>query len=348
MEITATVRVCDGPGDPVCETKAFSALPDGLEALSAWLTSHGVSAAAMEGTGIFWRAPWDRVRDAGIEVQLLHAQHVKQLRGRKTDVEDSRWLARVCQFGLGRPSVVPDRQFHALRSLNRHRRTLVEERARVRNRAQKTIDRAGIRIGGIISDVFGVNGRIMLDGLVAGDSREDILSRLSAHVSGKLAALGSALSLSLADWERAMLADQMAAEAALQGRLHAVETAMLERLEAHGDTLDLLQTIPGIDRLAAASMLAEIGPDMSVFRSAHAFAAWAGLSPGNHESAGKRRKAQPGKDHGICAPRSSRPRTVPFAPATASSRASTATSPRGGEASAPSSPLRTRWRGSST
>ena len=291
MEITATVRVCDGPGGPVCETKAFSALPDGLEALVAWLTSHDVSAAAMEGTGIYWRAPWDRVRDAGIEVQLLHAQHVKQLRGRKTDVEDSRWLARVCQFGLGRPSVVPDRQFHALRSMNRHRRSLVEERARVRNRAQKTIDRAGIRIGGIISDVFGVNGRIMLEGLVAGDSREDILSRLSAHVSGKLAALGSVLSLSLADWERAMLADQMAAEAALQGRLHAVETAMLERLQAHADTLDLLQTIPGIDRLAAASMLAEIGPDMSVFGSAHAFAAWAGLSPGNHESAGKRRRS---------------------------------------------------------
>ncbi len=87
MEITSTVRLCDGPGDPVCETKAFSALPEGLEALAAWLTSHGVAAAAMEGTGIYWRAPWDRLRDAGIEVQLLHAQHVKQLRGRKTDVE---------------------------------------------------------------------------------------------------------------------------------------------------------------------------------------------------------------------------------------------------------------------
>ncbi len=291
MEITSTVRLCDGPGDPVCETKAFSTLPEGLEALAAWLTSHDVAAAAMEGTGIYWRAPWDRLRDAGIEVQRLHAQHVKQLRGRKTDVEDSRWLARVCQFGLGRPSVVPDRQFHALRSLNRHRRSLVHERARVRNRVQKTIDRAGIRIGGIISDVFGVNGRIMLEGLIAGDSREDILSRLSAHVSGKLATLGSALSLSLADWERALLADLMTAEAALQQRMNAVETAMLERLEAHGETLDLLQTIPGIDRLAAASMLAEIGPDMSVFRSAHAFAAWVGLSPGNNESAGKRRRS---------------------------------------------------------
>ena len=182
-----------------------------------------------------------------------------------SDVEESRWLARVCQFGLGRPSVVPDRQFHAF-------------------------DRAGIRIGGIISAVFGVNGRIMLEGLIAGVSREAILSRLWVHVSGKLAALGSApLSLSLTDWERALLADLMTAEVALQQRMNAVDTAMLERLEAHGETLDLLQTIPRIDRRAAASILAEIGPDMSVFGSIHAFAAWVGLSPGNNESAGKRR-----------------------------------------------------------
>ena len=254
MEIMATVRLCDGPGNPVCEMKAFSALPEGLEALTAWLTSHDVAAAAMEGTGIYWRAPWDRLRDAGIEVLLLHAQHVKQLRGRKTDVENSRRLARVCPSGLGRPSGV-------------------QERARLRNRVQKTIDRAGIRIVGIISDVFGVNGRIMLAGLIDGDPREAILSRLSSHVRGKLAALGSALSLSLADWERALLADLMTAEAALQGRLIAVETAMLERLKAHAETLDLLQTIPGIDRLAVASLLAELGPDTSVFRSAHAFAA---------------------------------------------------------------------------
>ena len=159
MEITPTARLRDGPGDPVCETIAFSALPDGLEALSARLTSHGVSAAAMEGTGICWRAPWDRLRDAGIGVHLLNALHVKQLRGRRTDVEDSRWLAPVCQFGLGRPSVVGDRQFHALRSLNRHRRSLSHERPRVRNRTQKTIDRAGIRTSGIISDDFGINHR---------------------------------------------------------------------------------------------------------------------------------------------------------------------------------------------
>ena len=289
MEITATVRLCDEPGEPVCETRSFSALPPGLDELAEWLVGHEVSAAAMEGTGVYWRAPWDRLSEAGIEVQLLHAQHVKQLRGRKTDVEDSRWLARVCQFGLGRPSLVPDRTFLALRSLSRHRRSLVQERARVRNRVQKVIDRAGVRIGGIISDVFGVNGRIMLDGLIAGDSREVILGRLSHHVSGKLATLGSALTFTLADWERELLRDLVSAEAALQTRMQAVQAMMLERLEPHREALELLQTMPGIDRVAAASILAETGPDMSVFGSVQAFAAWAGLCPGNNETAGKRR-----------------------------------------------------------
>ena len=98
-QVTATVRVATGAGEPLCETRRFSALGLGLDALAAWLTSHAVAAAAMEGTGVYWRAPLDRLQEAGIAVQLLHAHQVKQLRGRKTDIEDSRWLARVCQDG---------------------------------------------------------------------------------------------------------------------------------------------------------------------------------------------------------------------------------------------------------
>ncbi len=287
MEIAATVLLCGWPGEPVCETRSYSVLPPGLEELVGWLVGHEVSAAAMEGTG--WRAPWDRLSEVGIEAQLLHAQHVKQLRGRNTNIEDSRWLARVCPFGLGRPSLVPDRTFLALRSLSRHRRSLVQERARVRNRVQKVIDRAGVRIGGIISDVFGVNDRIMLDGLIAGDPLEAILGRLSRHVSGKLAALDSALSFTLADCEREPLKDLVSAETEPQKRLQAVEAMMLERLEPHREALEILQTMPGIDRVAAASILAETDPDMSVFGSAQDFAAWAGLSPGYNQTAGKRR-----------------------------------------------------------
>ena len=137
--ITATVRLA-GPTDakPRAETRLFNALASGLAALVDWLTGHRVKAAALEATGVYWHTPWQALTDAGIEAQLLHAQHVKQLRGRKTDVEDSRWLARVCQFGLGRPSFVPDQQFRDLRSLSRHRRKLVARRSQVRNQAQKS------------------------------------------------------------------------------------------------------------------------------------------------------------------------------------------------------------------
>ena len=181
--ITATVRLSDATaGTPRCETRMFSALASGLAALVAWLTGHRVGAASMEATGVYWHAPWQALTDAGIEAQLLHAQHVKQLRGRKTDVEDSRWLARVCQFGLGRPSFVPSQQFRDLRVLSRHRRKLVARRSQVRNQTQKVIDRAGIRIGAVLTDIFGTNGRRILDGLVNRRRPADILASLSAHV----------------------------------------------------------------------------------------------------------------------------------------------------------------------
>ena len=288
-QLTATVRVASGAGEPECETREFSALGPGLDALAAWLTSHGIEAAAMEGTGVYWRAPLDRLHEDGIEVQLLHAHQVKQLRGRKTDIEDSRWLARVCQFGLGRPSMVPDREFHGLRMLSRHRQRLVQERSRVRNRIQKVIDGAGVRVGGILSDVFGKNGRIILEGLVEGDDPRDILRRLTRHVSAKIEHLGDALSMELQDWERVILADLMDAERLVNARIGALDKEILKRLEPYEPILEILQTMPGIDRTAAAAILAETGPDMTVFPSAQAFAAWAGLAPGNNMSAGKRR-----------------------------------------------------------
>ncbi len=222
-QLTATVRLATGAGEPMCETQTFRALGPGLDALAEWLTSHAVTAAAMEGTGVYWRAPLDRLEAAGIEVQLLHAHHVKQLRGRKTDVEDSRWLARVCQFGLCRPSLVPNQEFHGLRRMSRYRRQLVQKRSQTRNRIQKEIDDAGVRIGGILSDVFGKNGRIILEGLARGEDRETILSRLTPHVAEKIKLLGEALTLKLSCSGRMILNHLMTDERAEQARIAAVE-----------------------------------------------------------------------------------------------------------------------------
>ena len=190
--------------------------------------------------------------------------------------------------------MVPDRAFHGLRMMSRHRQSRVRDRSRVRNRVQKVIDGAGVRVGGILSDVFGKNGRIILEGLVASDDPQDILPqdilrRLTRHVSAKIEHLGEVLTMELQDWERVILTDLMDAEGSINQRIAALDTEIQKRLGAHEPILAVLQTMPGIDRTAAAAILAEIGPDMTVFPPAQAFAAWAGLAPGNNESAGKRR-----------------------------------------------------------
>lgn len=293
MEITATVRLCEGAGSPRCETRRFDALAPGLAALAEWLSGHGVEAAAMESTGVYWEAPWNALTQAGIEVQLLHAWHVKQMRGRKTDIADSLWLARVCQLGLGRPSFVPPARFRELRPLARHRRSLAQQRSRTRNRAQKVIDRAGARVGGVLSDVFGMNGRRILDGLAAGIPEEEILASLSHHVQGKRVRIGQALSLPLTDTDRYLLGDLLEEDDRLDGRIRETDRLIAQALGPEGRQIDLLLTVPGIDLVSARAILAETGPDVvAAFGSPRRFASWAGVSPGNDESAGKRRRAR--------------------------------------------------------
>ncbi len=185
MQITATVRVARAGEDAETFTEVFSALPSGLVALCRWLDGHRVSAAVMEATGVYWETVFDALDSAGVEALVVHAQHVKQIKGRKTDVADSVWLARICQFGLCRASFVPDMQFRDLRKLSRQRRKVVQLRSVLRTRVHQILDSAGVRVGGVLSDLFGVNGQRILKGLAEGRSREDILASLSHHVNSR-------------------------------------------------------------------------------------------------------------------------------------------------------------------
>ena len=286
MQITASVRICAAGGEPRVETRTFDALASGLDDMVAWMRACEVDAAVMEGTGIYWLAPFEVLEAAGIPATLVNAQQVKQLKGRKTDVADSVWLARVCQFALASPSYVPPKAFRELRVLTRYRRTLVNQRSRVRNRVQKVLDRRGAHVGGVLSDVFGRNGRRILDGLVEGLDRDDILASLSHHVQHKIERLGDALRLSLSATDGLMLRDHDALEERIEGLDEAIEHGLMPWQER----IALLLTIPGIDRSSACAIVAEIGPDLAVFGSSERLAAWAGLCPGNGESAGKRRQ----------------------------------------------------------
>ena len=293
MHVTATVRLCEaGSGPARTATREFSALPDGLRAMTEWLCGHGVTAAAMEGTGVYWKAPLEALEDAGIQADLHHAQQVKQIRGKKTDVNDSLWLARICQFGLALPSYVPPRLFRQLRQLTRYRRKLVDERSRARNRVHKTLDHDGMRLGGVLSDIFGVNGRRILDGLVAGHSPRYILANLTHHVAAKLAPLTQALAATLDPLALFALQLQMEAVDRADTALVALDKRIRTVLADYQRALRLLQTIPGIDYGSACTILAEIGPDLGAFRKACSIGPWAGVAPGNNSSAGKRRSGR--------------------------------------------------------
>lgn len=159
-QITASVRLCaTGGAAATTATAVFRTHRQGLGELVAWLRGHGVTAATMESTGIYWEVPFRTLEAAGIRTDLVHAQHVKQIRGRKTDVADSLWLARICQYGLARPSYVPPPAFSGLRQQCRYRRKVVADRARVRQHLQKTLDYEGLRLGGVLTDILGANGR---------------------------------------------------------------------------------------------------------------------------------------------------------------------------------------------
>ena len=289
MQITATVRLARPGGEAETHTRSFSALPSGLGELTRWLLDHQVSAAVMEATGVYWEVVFDALDSAGITPILVHAQHVKQLKGRKTDIADSVWLARICQFGLCTPSFVPPPAFRDLRKVSRQRRKVVSLRATLRTRTHHILDSAGLRVGGVLSDLFGANGRRILDGLAAGHSRADILAALSRHVRPRLAELCDALSAQLAPHARFILQDQLAAFKQARARLSTYDAFIQDRLAPYRNQIDLLTTLPGIDRDSACAILIELGPDIQVFPSHRHCAAWAGLCPGNNESAGKKR-----------------------------------------------------------
>lgn len=290
MRITAAVRICEAGGGPArVAVREFSAVPDGLRAMTGWLGEQGVTAAALESAGVYWKAPFEALEDAGIRPSLHHAEHVRHIRGKKTDTNDSLWLARVCQFGLATPSYVPPRHFRQLRQLTRYRRTLVAERSRARNRVHKTLDHDGLRLGGVLSDVFGINGRRILDGLVAGETPSRILSTLSRHVRSKLPPLGAALAARLNPLALVNLQLQLEAVDQANAALAALDERLQTALSGYQRPLRLLRTIPGIDLVSACTILVELGPDITVFRGARGLAAWAGVAPGNRSSGGMHR-----------------------------------------------------------
>jgi transposase len=287
--VVVCVRLADGPGKPRQEVRTFATMTGDLLALSDWLAERGVTHAAMESTGVYWK-PVYHLLEGRFELLLVNAQHVKQVPGRKTDVRDCQWLAELLQHGLLKASFVPPPPIRQLRDLTRQRAQLVGEKTAVANRIQKVLEDANIKLAGVASDVLGASGRDMLEALCAGETDPEELADLARQrLREKIPQLRLALAGRVTEHHRFLLRmhlDHLAHLEGLIGRLGArVEAVLAPFAEAAGR----LTTVPGVSRRVAEVVVAEIGADMGQFPTAAHLASWAGLCPGNHESAGKRK-----------------------------------------------------------
>jgi transposase len=279
-------------GQPSKTVRTFGTMTDDLLALADWLTSEDVSHVALEATGVYWKPVWNLL-EANFALILANPQHIKAVPGRKTDVKDAQWIADLLRHGLLRGSFVPDRPQRELRELTRYRTALVRERTREVNRVQKTLEGANIKLGDVASNVLGVSGRAMLQGLVAGSTDTATLADLAkGKLRDKRAALERALSGRMGPHQRFLLAEQLSHIDTLDDAIERVSGEVAERVLPFESEIERLDAIPGVGRRTAEALVAEIGTDMSRFPTAAHLASWAGMCPGNHESAGSSKAAR--------------------------------------------------------
>jgi len=279
------------------ECRTFSTMTDDLLRLSDWLTHEGCTHVAIESTGVYWKPVFNSLEGL-MDVILVNARHMKAVPGHKTDARNSAWLADLLRHGLLKASFIPPRHSHALRELTRYRQSVLRDHSAVANRLQKVIESGNIKLGQVASDALGVSGRAMLRALAAGETDATTMADLTRKsLKRKKPELVRALDGRLTDTQRWVLGELLARYDELEAALARVETHIRQAIEESpdpfvADAVSLLDTIPGVEEQVAQTIVAEIGGEMVRFPSAGHLASWAGLCPGNNESAGKRR---PGK-----------------------------------------------------
>jgi transposase len=275
------------------QVRTFRTETNQLLALADWLTDEGVSHVAMESTGVYWKPIWN-LFEGVFELILVNAEHIKAVPGRKTDVKDSQWIAEQLQHGLLEPSFVPEKPVRQLRDLTRQRTQLIRQKVQVANRIQKTLEDCNVKLGSVASDVLGASGRDMIKAIIAGEEDPMKLADLARRrLREKIPQLQEALCGEIKDHHRFLLGMLMDQVEFLEGQIEKLTTRIAEVLpRPFVAAIGRLDTIPGIDRKAAENIVAELGADLGSFASPGHLASWAGVCPGNHESAGKRKSGR--------------------------------------------------------
>ena len=271
------------------EIRSFGTMTRDLEALADWLTRADCPIVAMESTGVYWQPIWNLLEER-FALLLVNARHVKAVPGRKTDVRDCEWLADLLRHGLLRGSFVPDRAQRELREVVRYRTALIQERVDHINRLQKTLESANIKLAAVASSVVGVSAREMLTRLVADQAASpmELADLARGRLREKIPALEQALQGTVGAHHRFLLPQILSMIDLLEERIGALDREIEARQRPFAEAVDRLDTIPGVGRRTAETLVAEVGTDLARFPSPAHLASWAGLCPGNHESAGKR------------------------------------------------------------
>ena len=290
--VVATVRVPGEDGRRQIVTETFGTMTPDLIALREWLQAFGVTQVALESTGVYWKPVYYVLEDA-FTLLLINMLELTHVPGRKTDVKDSEWLAQLLECGLLRSSFVPPPPIRELRDITRYRVQQTRERSREVNRLQKVLEDAGVKVTSVLTDVMGVSGRAMVEALIAGTTDPQVLADLArGQLRKKLPALQRALVGRFRPVHAFLLEQILAKVDYLDEALERLTAEIDRRVAPFEPTLTALDTIPGIDRIGAISLVAETGGDMGRFPSAPQLCSWAGMCPGHDESAGKRRSGK--------------------------------------------------------
>lgn len=295
--LAITVLIGEGNESPRIERFECSTFTDDLIAMGVKFLELGVKDVAMESTGVYWKPIHNVWAPMGIRVTVGNATHIKNVPGRKTDMNDAHWIAQLHRFGLISSSFIPESEFQKLRLLSRHRTNLVEDLSRVKNRIQKVLEDGNVKLGSVVSDVFGA-GSIKVLRLIAQGQKdaETLRSAIGTNIKNK-EELKKSLTNCLTAEHCFLIQELMLQYDSIKDRIKAIESEIVVKVHPHANLVEELKKIPGISDILATGILAEASNDMSNFKDERKFAAWAGVASGNNESAGK--KKDPKRDEEI-------------------------------------------------
>ena len=290
--VVGTVLIEHDDGTVHEETREFGTFKKNRKELSAWLTECEIELVIMESTGVYWKAIYETLEESNLATYVVNARHVKNVPGRKTDVQDSQWLAYLGRYGLLRPSFIPEPEIRQLRLLTRRWIKVQGMLAGEKNRLHKVLDDAGIRLGAVVSDINGVSACKIIDGLIDGESPLQLMKYVKGTLKGKIPVLMESLEGTISESHLFLLRlirDHI-------NYIEAEKTVLWDEIEKRmipfKEYWEILQTIPGLDKVSSALLIAEVGIDMQRFGNMHRLASWAGMCPGNNESAGKRKSGR--------------------------------------------------------